>query len=195
MAKPLPHGSVDRNRARNSVPLWSAPAAPSRERGSKLQHQPLWRRAGMPLPHGSVDRNSVSGTRPCSCGPPLPHGSVDRNRPHRADGLHHRRPLPHGSVDRNGRSITRPCATRCRSLTGAWIETAREWKNAASEAAAPSRERGSKPRAACRHRPRAAPLPHGSVDRNRAVTMRLVSGSSRSLTGAWIETGRKGMPC
>ena len=55
----------------------------------------------------------------------------------------------------------------CRSLTGAWIETAFP---------------PPAPLSACRS------LPHGSVDRNNDVVRAAAADPGRSLTGAWIET-------
>ena len=142
----------------------------------------------MSLPHGGVDRNasfdvqhyrpkgrSLTGAwiettnldaLPASL-ESLPHGGVDRNPIHLAPPELTPRSLPHGGVDRN------------------------QDRAAAAGAAvvAPSRGRGSK---LLRPRYRVGgdeeSLPHGGVDRNRRKLTSLRSTSSRSLTGAWIET-------
>ena len=53
---------------------------------------------------------------------------------------------------------------------------------------APSRERGSKPIEETGLYWDGASLPHGSVDRNGALARSVIWNTSRSLTGAWIET-------
>ena len=161
------------------------------------------------LPHGSVDRNLTHQ----AFGPPrqmsLPHGSVDRNICSSSWMLVLSSSLPHGSVDRNRLGGIRRAAGSCRSLTGAWIETAR---------LSPIRTRSHgrsltgawiETRQYCSNYLCNPSLPHGSVDRNRcrrrASVKRRVAPSrergskhqsaddhlrilGRSLTGAWIET-------
>ena len=225
----LPHGSADRNSSdSNAAGTRRRSLTGARIETSSIMQAPSQRFGS--LPHGSADRNSRE--RACqqemaASGWSLPHGSADRNMtraryrstspvaPSRERGSKRviqrrredRRPvsLPHGSADRNSSVIPQALAVaRCRSLTGARIETPSRWPSnsprrrrsltgarietatrsearRASRWVAPSRERGSKHP---RHSRRSVALPHGSADRNgRAACL-----SSRSLTGARIET-------
>ena len=85
--------------------------------------------------------------------------------------------------------------SRRRSLTGAWIETQRDWKSLEEEYVAPLRGRGLKPYSypaisAC---PGVAPLRGRGL--KPALTAFPILAPSRSLTGAWIETGGCSRAC
>ncbi len=82
------------------------------------------------------------------------------------------RSLPHGSADRNSNLHMDATRKSGRSLTGARIETAVRRFEARTGTVAPSRERGSKQRHACRSPMQGASLPHGSADRNTPCSLR-----------------------
>ena len=123
---------------------------------------------------------------------------------------------PHGGADRN-RSTTLHRSLPCgRPLTGARIETSARRTRKPISGVAPSRGRGSKPRAAAECRgvprrpltgarietghPRTAPHrttspPHGGADRNIPRVFWTCACTSRPLTGARIETATPRSAC
>ncbi len=138
--------SRERGSKQGSVAAWRLHqiVAPSRERGSKRAVDRGGAMMSRSLPHGSVDRNlinpmtlaagasrSLTGawietiswrmqSRSSAVAPSRERGSKLQRCAAGGGGC---KSLPHGSVDRNSDSAARLKKHRCRSLTGAWIET------------------------------------------------------------------------
>ena len=183
--------------------------APSRERGSKHCRGPIDLLRSRSLPHGSVDRNRCKGlvaldaagrsltgawietvtTRgtagPAAVAPSRERGSKLPGRffhpatvvaPSRergsklgswVPGLELASSLPHGSVDRNGQARKGYVGRGASLPHGSVDRNVRSWDI---------------------RRGHSRSLPHGSVDRNSTVLLSALLSTSRSLTGAWIET-------
>ena len=164
--------------------------APSRERGSKLRLGHHGRRHGQSLPHGSADRNNARAILAKESARSLPHGSADRNQNGNAHVWFKRESLPHGSADRNHEVPAKMIEAKCRSLTGARIETPPSCSVWSGTNVAPSRERGSK-----HHSRRRRPRGHRVAPSRERGSKHCGHGSCsyscrRSLTGARIETCR-----
>ena len=146
----------------------------------------------MSPPHGGVDRNLVIIRQNKRVETSPPHGGVDRN--HHWTWLTPRSPRSPPSRGRGSKH--RPWrgdpALDLSPLTGAWIETAWESSRLSLLRVAPSRGRGSKLNQATSCRVMGVSPPHGGVDRNYPWSRPWGGSRGRPLTGAWIETGRRG---
>ena len=168
--------------------------------------------AGRPLTGARIETSCARSGGGCARSPP--HGGADRKRLHGDWQLLRVGSPPHGGADRN--MITcefRPLDTS-RPLTGARIETCRASSGLHPSEVAPSRGRGSKTVSAMnfngellvapsrgrgskqlrdrRWHQRAWSPPHGGADRNIITRTCFTDQPGRPLTGARIETARRG---
>ncbi len=164
--KSLPHGSVDRN---PNVNCYISIGDGRSLTGAWIEtpYTVSMTLSMLSLPHGSVDRNiehhviwtlrqcrSLTGAwietvfvkYDCFAIKVAPSRERGSKLSHFKVFLGGCRSLPHGSVDRNGGGRRHHYGGRCRSLTGAWIETPATVGLTIAASVAPSRERGSKHR-------------------------------------------------
>ena len=144
--------------------------APSRERGSKRPRPGATGCAPESLPHGSADRNQYFwvNAKEDQVAPSRERGSKLRIED---DSVPSTRVAPSRERGSKQGIATARARERCRSLTGARIETCRLSRLGMN----------------------ASSLPHGSADRNLLLAGIADHGGCRSLTGARIETGTSQM--